>query len=132
MDSSYFGHIAVEYKNQVQFESLMVADCALYSVYLKRPERIEALAMVMGLCLLVYKLAQRQIRLALYESQLTVKNQLGKPIYNPTLKWIFQNFQSIHVVSYYQEIKVSNWTPERDFILKLFPESCHRYYQVIT
>jgi transposase len=86
------------------------------SVYLKRRERIEALAMIMGLCLLVYKLAQRQIRLALY-----VKNQLEKSLYHPTLPWIFQCFQSIHLVTLNQERQVSNWTQERDFILKLFP-----------
>lgn len=32
------------------------------SVFLKSPERIEALALIMGLCLLVYTLAQRQLR----------------------------------------------------------------------
>jgi transposase len=102
------------------------------SVYLKSPERIEALAMIMGLCLLVYTLAQRQIRLALYESQLKVKNQLGKLIDNPTLKWIFQCFQSIHLVTFNDEKEISNWSQDRDFILKLFPQDCHRYYQVIT
>ena len=102
------------------------------SVYLKSPERIEALAMIMGLCLLVYKLAQRQIRAALYESQLTVKNQLGKSTDSPTLRWIFQCFQSIHLVTFNQEVQVSNWSQDRDFILKLFPEECLRYYQFVT
>ncbi|BBD70541.1 transposase [Nostoc commune NIES-4072] len=32
----------------------------------------------MGLCLLVYTLAQRQVRAALKESKSTIKNQLGK------------------------------------------------------
>ena len=102
------------------------------SVYLKSPERIEALTMIMGLSLLVYNLAQRQIRKALYESQLTVKNQLGKSINNPTLKWIFQCFQSIHLVKFNHQIQVSNWSQDRDFILKLLPKNCHHYYQVIT
>jgi transposase len=102
------------------------------SVYLKSPERIEALAMIMGLCLLVYTLAQRQIRLALYESQLKVKNQLGKFIDNPTLKWIFQGFQSIHLVTFNDEKLISNWNEYRDFIIKLFPPDCHRYYQILT
>ena len=102
------------------------------SVYLKRPERIEALAMVMGLCLLVYKLAQRQIRLALYESQLTIKNQLGKSIDNPTLRWIFQCFQSIHLVTFHEEKQISNWNNERNFILNLLPEDCQRYYRLVT
>jgi transposase len=31
------------------------------SVFLKSPERIESLALIMGLCLLVYTLAQRQL-----------------------------------------------------------------------
>ena len=35
------------------------------SVFLKSPERIEALALVMGLCLLVYTLGQRLLRQAL-------------------------------------------------------------------
>ena len=102
------------------------------SIYLKTPERIEALAMIMGLCLLVYKLAQRQLRLALYESQLKIKNQLGKPTDTPTLKWIFQCFQSIHIVEFNNQKQVSNWNEERDFILKLLPKHCHSYYSFIT
>ena len=102
------------------------------SIYLKTPERIEALAMIMGLCLLVYKLAQRQLRLALYESHLKIKNQLGKPTDTPTLKWIFQCFQSIHIVKFNHQKQVSNWNEERDFILKLLPNYCHSYYSFIT
>ena len=102
------------------------------SIYLKTPERIEALAMIMGLCLLVYKLAQRQLRLALYESHLKIKNQLGKPTDTPTLKWIFQCFQSIHIVKFNHQKQVSNWNEERDFILKLLPNYCYSYYSFIT
>jgi transposase len=61
-------------------------------IFLKSPERIEALAMIMGLCLLVYTLAQREIRAALKSLNYTVKNQLGKAINNPTMRWIFQCF----------------------------------------
>lgn len=79
-----------------------------------------------------YKLAQRQIRLALYESQLTVKNQLGKSVDNPTLKSIFQCFQSIHLVIFHEEKQISNWNQERNFILNLLPEDCQRYYRAVT
>ncbi|MDD1428935.1 IS1634 family transposase, partial [Dolichospermum sp. ST_sed9] len=68
------------------------------SIFLKSPERIESLGMIMGLCLLVYTLAQRQIRNALKESKSTIKNQLGKATNRPTLRWIFQCFQCIHLV----------------------------------
>jgi len=102
------------------------------SIFLKSPERIEALAMIMGLCLLVYTLAQRQIRSALSASNSTVKNQLGKSINNPTLRWIFQCFQSIHLVTYDQKIDVSNLTPERILILEFLPASCRHYYNYVT
>ena len=102
------------------------------SIFLKSPERIEALAMIMGLCLLVYTLAQRQIRAVLLASKSTVKNQLGKSINYPTFRWIFQCFQSIHLVTYKQDTEVSNLTPDINFILTLLPENCRRYYNFVT
>lgn len=86
----------------------------------------------MGLCLLVYTLAQRQLRAALSESKSTVKNQLGKATDRPTLRWIFQCFQSIHLVLLERELHVSNWTQDRDFILNLLPDDCLRYYKLNT
>ena len=102
------------------------------SIFLKSPERIESLLMIMGLCLLVYTLAQRQIRNALSNSKSTIKNQLGKATDRPTLRWIFQCFQCIHLVEYNNEKHVSNWTQDRDFILNLLPDDCFRYYRLVT
>ena len=99
------------------------------SIFLKSPERIESLGMIMGLCLLVYTLAQRQIRAALKASQSKIKNQLGEPTDRPTLRWIFQCFQSIHLVRLERETRVSNWSQQRDFILNLLPEDCLYYYK---
>ena len=70
------------------------------SVFLKSAKRIEALAMIMALCLLVYNLAQRQLRLALALSQETIPNQLGKPTNSPTLRWVFQCFLAVHLVTF--------------------------------
>ncbi len=102
------------------------------SIFLKSSERIEALAMIMGLCLLVYTLAQRQIRAALSATKSTIKNQLGKAISNPTLRWIFQCFQSIDLVTLNEETDISNLTTERNFILTFFPEDCRRYYTCVN
>ncbi|MDY6898833.1 MAG: IS1634 family transposase [Cyanobacteriota bacterium] len=99
------------------------------SIFLKSPERIQAMAMIMGLCLLVYTLAQREIRKALSASKSTIKNQLGKAINNPTMRLIFQRFQSIHLVTYNDEISISNWTSEREYILSFLPEKCRYYYK---
>jgi len=102
------------------------------SIFLKSPERIESLGMIMGLCLLVYTLAQRHIRNALKDSKSTIKNQLGKATDRPTLRWIFQCFQCIHLVTLNQEEHISNWNKDRDFILRLLPDDCFRYYQLVT
>jgi hypothetical protein len=58
-----------------------------------------------------------------------VKNQLGKYIDNPTIRWIFQRFQSIHVVKCDNEISISNLTAERKYILSFLPETSRYYYQ---
>ncbi|MEO0971278.1 MAG: IS1634 family transposase, partial [Cyanobacteria bacterium J06639_18] len=99
------------------------------SIFLKSPERIQAMAMIMGLCLLVYTLAQRQIRKALSASKCTIKNQLGKAINNPTMRLIFQRFQSIHLVKFNDEISISNLTSERKYILSFLPDNCRYYYK---
>ena len=82
----------------------------------------------MGLCLLVYTWGQRQLRQTLTRTQSPVKNQLGRPTDRPTLRWIFQCFQSIHLLLQTGVVQVSNLTEERLHLLKLFPPSSQRYY----
>ena len=98
------------------------------SVFLKSPHRIEALGLIMGLSLLVYTLGQRQLRQTLKRTDSTVKNQLGRPTDRPTLRWIFQCFQSIHLLLQTGIVQVSNLTEERLHLLKFFPPSSQRYY----
>lgn len=75
----------------------------LDSIFLKLPRRVEALMMVMTLCLLVYNVGQHKLRKRLKESNMTLPNQLGKEVCNPTLKWIFQIMEGIDVVYFYNE-----------------------------
>lgn len=102
------------------------------SVFLKSPERIEALTLVMGLCLLVYTLGQRYLRSRLQQSNSTLKNQLGQPTINPTLRWIFQCFQSVHFLRIATVKQISNLTQERLDILNFFPASCRAYYLLLS
>jgi transposase len=81
-----------------------------HSVFLKSPHRIEVMAMLMGLCLLVYTIGQRQVRLNLKQQETGLKNQLGKLTDRPTLRWIFQNFQGIHLRPIQDNQKISNLT----------------------
>src|SRR5262245_52432442 len=57
-----------------------------------------ALAFVMTLCRLVYKLAQVRVRQRLAETQQTVPDQARKPTARPTLRWLFQYFEGIDLL----------------------------------
>ena len=65
------------------------------SVFVKRPQRIMALAFVMTRCLLVYKLAEVRVRQQLAATGQTVPDQVRKPTARPTLRWLFQCFEGI-------------------------------------
>jgi transposase len=65
------------------------------SVFVKKPTRIMALAFIMTLCLLVYKLAEVRVRQRLAATGQTVPDQLRKPTARPTLRWLFQCFEGI-------------------------------------
>ena len=101
------------------------------SVFLKSPQRVAALAMVMGLCLLVYSLGQRKLRQALSQSKQHLKNQLKKPTQTPTLRWIFQCFQSVHLVWLDNLAQVVNLTEERQHILRFLGAACQKYYLLV-
>ena len=98
------------------------------SVFLKTPERIAALAMIVGLSLMVYTLAQRQLRQALAAANQTVPDQRKRPTQTPTLRWIFQCFQSIHLIWLNGQAQISNLTSVRLKILRFFGAPCQKYY----
>jgi len=68
------------------------------SLFLKSPQRIMALVMVMGLALLVYALAEHKVRTALQANGESVPNQVGKPTQRPTMRRIFQMFEGIDLL----------------------------------
>jgi len=100
------------------------------SVFVKSPKRVEALVMVMGLCLLVYSLAQRQLRQALAQAGEGIKNQVGKLTERPTLRWVFQTFQSVHLVIVDGTKQIANLTPQRHQVLRFLGAEAMRYYQL--
>jgi transposase len=98
------------------------------SVFVKSPERVEAIAFIMGLCLLVYSLGQRTLRSCLVQAGETLNNQLGQPTGRPTLRWVFQCFQDVHLLLVAGVKQIANLTPERVGILRFFGSCCGRYY----
>jgi transposase len=68
------------------------------SLFLKSPARIMAMIMIMGLALLVYALAERQLRQQLQAHGETVPDQKGKPTQTPTIRRVAQMFEGIDVL----------------------------------
>lgn len=68
------------------------------SVFLKKPERIVSLGMVMVLSLLIYSVAQFKLRKALKECGETIPDQKGKPTAKPTMRRVFQMFEGISLL----------------------------------
>lgn len=101
------------------------------SVFVKSPERVAAIAFVMGLCLLVYNLGQRALRHALVEADQTIPNQLGQATQRPTLRWVFQCFQDVHLLLVTGVKQIANLTEERSWILRFFSRACRQYYLLI-
>jgi transposase len=98
------------------------------SVFVKTPERVAAIAMVMGLCLLVYALGERLLRRALEEGGSSIRHQTGKPTQRPTLRWVFQLFQAVHLLNVDGTKRIANLTEERKHILSFLVPDCRRYY----
>ncbi len=86
------------------------------------------MAMVMGLCLLVYSLGQRKLRQALARAGDTIADQRGKPTDRPTLRWVFQCFQAVHLLHMAGTKQISNLTEERLLILNFLGAPCQKYY----
>ncbi len=106
----------------------------LDKLFLQLPRRIMALAMVMGICLLVYTLAQFHIRRGLKQTGQTLPDQLNRPTARPTIRWVFMLMKGIHV--YYLAgaegvIRgMANMEADHVKIIKLMGATAQRYYNV--
>jgi transposase len=107
------------------------------SLFLKNPARIMALIMIMGLALLIFALGERQLRLALKQNNQTVPDQKRKPTQTPTLRWVFQIFEGLHVLSvvvdgHAMARKILNLRPVHLQILDLLGSQVQTCYLIKT
>jgi transposase len=98
------------------------------SVFVKSPQRIEALALIMALTLLVYTLAERKLRQALEQHHQTVLDQRKQPTSTPTFRWIMQKFHGIHLATIDGVAQITNFSHERQLIVRLLGPPACRYY----
>jgi len=91
-----------KYKSQQSVEKgfrfLKSPDFLTSAIYLKTPERIEALLMVMTTCLMVYAALEHQIRQQLKEQNRYFPDMKKKPSQSPTARWVFQCFEGVTVL----------------------------------
>jgi transposase len=99
------------------------------SLFLKKPERIEALLMVMTCSLMIYAALEHRIRNALKEQERyfpDMKNKLGQ---NPTARWVFLCFSGIHEVSMGgAPPRVTDITERQEVIIEVLGERYEKIY----
>lgn len=129
--------IITAYKNQnntVEKGFRFLKDPLMFasSLFVKKPERIMGLLMVMTLALLIYAIAQRRLHKVLEEFQETIPNQIRKETSRPTLRWIFQLLDGIELVEMYVEKTmypvISGLTDLRKRILSYFGSTVMKIY----
>ena len=105
------------------------------SVFVKKPERIVALSLVMALCLLVYRLAEHQLWEQLVATGQTVPTQLKQPTDRPTMRWNFQCFEGVRLVTFQSpqgspHRELANLERLRQQIATLLGPHCDHFYKV--
>jgi hypothetical protein len=79
----------------------------------------------------VYTLGQRLLRQNLASQEATIRHQTGKATSTPTLRWVFQLFQAVHLIVLNGMRHISNLTKERQRILSFLCPNCQKYYLLI-
>lgn len=126
--------ILTEYKQQQKVERgfRFLKDPLFFasSVFVKKTQRVAALAFLMAVTLLIYTLAERKIRQALKQEGDTVLDQLKRPTDKPTFRWVMQTFQGIHWVVLNGMEQITNLTDERCRVIRLLGPPACRYYLI--
>ena len=99
------------------------------TLFLKSPQRLMALMMVMTLCLLVYAALEYRIREALKANQQCFPDQKGQDTSTPTARWVFQYFSGIHLLVIAQmQVLVLNLNAHHAALLQLLGSRYERLY----
>ncbi|WDE03230.1 IS1634 family transposase [Thalassomonas viridans] len=100
------------------FRFLKSPDFFTSAIYLKKPERIESLLMVMTTCLMVYAALEHQIRKQLKAQNRHFLDQKKRPSQKPTARWVFQCFQGVTLLYLEgQPPMVVNWKARQQTII---------------
>ena len=98
------------------------------TIFVKKPERVEALLFIMTLSLTVYAALEYKIRQKLKEKDTTIPNQIGKEVKKPSARWVFQSFNGIHVLYTQDKNVILNLKTINNNIIELLGEMYRKYY----
>lgn len=122
-----------EYKNQQKVERgfRFLKDPKFHadSIFLKKPERIASLLMIMTLSLLIYSALEYKVRKNMEAKGLTFPNQKGKPISNPTMRWVFQYFFSVVLILFNGDRQLDYFNENHEVILECLGEDYWSFYR---
>jgi transposase len=112
------------------FRFLKSPDFLTSSIFLKKPERIESLLMIMTSCLMIYAALEHLIRKSLKEKELYFTSMKNKPCQKPTARWVFQCFIGIDELSIENNNKslILNLCSEHEVILNCLGKSYWDFY----
>jgi transposase len=125
MLSTYKSQQAVE----KGFRFLKSPDFLTSAFYVKKPERIEALLMVMTTCLMVYAALEHTIREQLKGQDEYFPDMKKKPTQTPTARWVFQCFAGIELLTINgQQTLLLNMKDRQAIIIKILGINYQRIY----
>ncbi len=92
-------HYKSQQKVERGFRFLKSPEFLTSSIFLKKPQRIEALLMIMTLSLLVYASLEHKIREQLTQTEAFFPSMVSnKPTTKPTARWVFLKFEGIDIL----------------------------------
>lgn len=97
-DNQLFATYKQQSKPERGFRFLKDPQFVAASFFVKKPERVEALLLIMTLCLAVYAAIEFKLREQMKDKKASLPNQLGKQVQNITARWLFAIFRGIHIL----------------------------------
>lgn len=107
------------------------------TAFVKKPERLEAILMIMTLCLMVYSAAEYQLKQHMEAQDQTLPNQKGQEEKKVSLRWVFVLLRGIHCLYGWPPSGASppsrqpillNVKPVHQRIVALFGSHIKKYY----
>jgi transposase len=121
-------NVSVERGFRFMKDPLIYAD----RLFIKKPERVMSLIMIMTLSLLVYSLAERRIRAALREKNTHIWDQKNYPTDRPTARWVFTIFEDVILLYTHSgtgtTVEAMNMRAEHEIVINSLGEHYRKMY----